>query len=78
MNEPALTAPELIAWVEKTSNGWRKLLANHPELLAVPCDINSVQTVGQLLQHIVAVEQEGKGSSFSLVYVRTHGKDAEI
>ena len=29
-------------------------------------------------QHIVAVEPEGKGSSFSLVFVRTHGKDAEI
>ena len=29
-------------------------------------------------QHIVAVEPEGKGSSFALVYVRTHGKDAEI
>lgn len=29
-------------------------------------------------QHIVAVEPEGKGSTFSLVYVRTHGKDAEI
>ncbi|MGA7400604.1 MAG: hypothetical protein WBW38_11320, partial [Candidatus Sulfotelmatobacter sp.] len=29
-------------------------------------------------QHIVAVEPEGKGSSFSLVYVRTHGKDANI
>jgi len=29
-------------------------------------------------QHIVAVEPEGKGSSFSLVYVRTHGKAAEI
>ena len=29
-------------------------------------------------QHIVAVEPVGKGSSFSLVYVRTHGKDAEI
>jgi len=29
-------------------------------------------------QHIVAVEPEGKGSSFSLVYVRTHGKDGEI
>lgn len=29
-------------------------------------------------QHIVAVEPEGKGSSFSLVYVRTHGKDTEI
>jgi hypothetical protein len=29
-------------------------------------------------QHIVAVEPEGKGSSFSLVYVRSHGKDADI
>jgi len=29
-------------------------------------------------QHIVAVQREGKGTSFSLVYVRTHGKDAEI
>jgi hypothetical protein len=29
-------------------------------------------------QHIVAVERDGSGSSFSLVYVRTHGKDADI
>jgi hypothetical protein len=29
-------------------------------------------------QHIVAIEPEGKGSSFSLVYIRTHGKDADI
>jgi hypothetical protein len=29
-------------------------------------------------QHIVAVEPEGKGSTFSLVYVRTHGKDEGI
>jgi hypothetical protein len=29
-------------------------------------------------QHIVAVEPEGNGASFSLVYVRTHGKDADI
>jgi len=29
-------------------------------------------------QHIVAVEPSGGGSSFSLVYVRTHGKEAEI
>lgn len=29
-------------------------------------------------QHIVAVEPEGSGSNFSLVYVRTHGKDADI
>ncbi len=29
-------------------------------------------------QHIVAVKPDGSGSSFSLVYVRTHGKDADI
>ena len=29
-------------------------------------------------QHIVHIEPEGKGSSFSLVYVRTHGKEADI
>jgi hypothetical protein len=29
-------------------------------------------------QHIVAVEPDGTGSSFSLVYVRTHGKEADI
>jgi hypothetical protein len=29
-------------------------------------------------QHIVAVKSEGEGSSFSLVYVRTHGKGADI
>src|ERR1039458_7277008 len=29
-------------------------------------------------QHIVAVEPQGKGSSFSLVYVRMRGKDADI
>lgn len=27
-------------------------------------------------QHIVAVEPEGKGASFSLVHVQTHGRDA--
>lgn len=29
-------------------------------------------------QHIVAVKPEDKGSSFSLVFVRTHGKDTDI
>ncbi|MFZ1008336.1 MAG: hypothetical protein WAN65_15955 [Candidatus Sulfotelmatobacter sp.] len=29
-------------------------------------------------QHIVDIRQDGKGSSFALVYVRTHGKDADI
>jgi hypothetical protein len=26
-------------------------------------------------QHIVAIEPQGKGSSFALVHVQTHGKD---
>jgi uncharacterized damage-inducible protein DinB len=56
MNEPTLTASELIAWLEKTSTGWRQLLTSHPELLTTSCDIVGVQTVAQLLQHIVAVE----------------------
>ena len=29
-------------------------------------------------QHIVHIQPDGKGSSFSLVYVRTHGKEADI
>lgn len=29
-------------------------------------------------QHIVAVEPNGKGSNFSLVYLRTHGKETDI
>lgn len=29
-------------------------------------------------QHIVAIQPSGSGSNFSLVYVRTHDKDAEI
>ncbi|WP_433966950.1 DinB family protein [Tunturiibacter gelidiferens] len=56
MTEPALTARDLIAWLEKTSTGWRDLLTHNPELFTLPCDITGVQTVAQLLQHIVAVE----------------------
>jgi uncharacterized damage-inducible protein DinB len=56
MNEPAVTADEMMAWLERTSIGWRDLIASHPEVLALPCDVMGVSTVGGLLQHIVAVE----------------------
>jgi uncharacterized damage-inducible protein DinB len=56
MSQPVLTVQEIIAWNERTSNGWRQLLTSHPELLSVPCDIMGVKTVAELLQHIVAVE----------------------
>ncbi len=52
----ALTAEELMAWLEATSSGWRKLAAEHPELLAIPCDVRGTTNVAELLQHIVAVE----------------------
>jgi uncharacterized damage-inducible protein DinB len=56
MNQPVLTAEQMMAWIELTSTGWRDLVAAHPEVLSLPCDVMGVSTAGQLLQHIVAVE----------------------
>ena len=57
MSEPTLTAQEVLAWNETTSNQWRKFLTENPAILALPCDIPSKSTAAaQLLQHIVAVE----------------------
>ncbi len=56
MSQPALSAEEMLAWNERTAQTWRQLVEEHPEVLAIPCDIYGVSTVGQLLQHVVAVE----------------------
>ena len=56
MTQPALTAEEVLAWLDKTSTNWRALIEEHPEILNLPCDVMGVSTVGGLLQHIVAVE----------------------
>ena len=56
MTQPALTAEEMLAWLETTSKNWRALIEAHPEILDLPCDVMGVGTVGGLLQHIVAVE----------------------
>jgi uncharacterized damage-inducible protein DinB len=56
MTEPALTAGEMLAWLDTTSKHWRALIEEHPEILQLPCDVMGVSTVGGLLQHIVAVE----------------------
>lgn len=50
---------------------------------ALTCDSNRGDNIELKVgtkenQHIVAVEPDGKGASFSLVYVRTHGKEADI
>ena len=56
MSEPGLSATDMKAWVEKTSQKWKQLLDAHPEALALPCDVAGVSAVAGLLQHIVAVE----------------------
>jgi uncharacterized damage-inducible protein DinB len=56
MSEPVLTAREALAWIDTTAAKWRELLANSPDILSLPCDINRTSTVAELLQHIVAVE----------------------
>ncbi len=56
MAQPALTASETLAWLEKTSTKWQELIESNPEILNLPCDVVGVSAVGGLLQHIVAVE----------------------
>jgi len=56
MAEAALSAEEVLAWLETTSAKWKALIEAHPQILAMPCDVMGVSTVGGLLQHIVAVE----------------------
>lgn len=52
----ALSTEELLAWLERTSAGWRDLLTQHPEALDLPCDVREGETVRDLVHHIVAVE----------------------
>lgn len=56
MSQPALTAYEMLAWLDKTSSEWNAMIEAHPEILDLPCDVAGVSTCGGLLQHIVAVE----------------------
>jgi uncharacterized damage-inducible protein DinB len=56
MSQPSLSAEEILAWNESTAAGWRKFLANNPELLTQPCDIANTRSVAELLQHIVAAQ----------------------
>lgn len=56
MPHPVLTVDDILAWNERTHTEWRKLLTEHPEVLAFSCDIAGAKTVAELLQHIVAPE----------------------
>lgn len=56
MSLPGLRGEELLLWLERTTKGWRDLIASHPEALELPCDVREAHTARELLQHIVAVE----------------------
>ena len=56
MNELNVSGEDLLKWNDLTARKWRDLVTANPALLAVPCDIRESGTVGQALQHIVAVE----------------------
>ena len=56
MGIPGLTGSELMAWVDYTSTKWQALFKAHPDALQLPCDIRETSNVGELVQHIVAVE----------------------
>jgi uncharacterized damage-inducible protein DinB len=46
----------MLAWTDRTTEHWCALIDQNPEMLALPCDIYGVRTVGELLWHVVAVE----------------------
>ena len=52
----ALTGEELLAWVEYTTEGWKKFFLAHPEALSFPCDVRETSSVAELLRHVVYVE----------------------
>lgn len=56
MSQPVLTVDDVIAWNEHTHAEWRKLFTEHPEVLALPCDITGTKNVAELMQHIIAPE----------------------
>ena len=41
----ALSDKELVAWVEQTTTGWRGLIAQHPQILDLPCDVRESKSV---------------------------------
>jgi uncharacterized damage-inducible protein DinB len=52
----SLSAEEILHWNDTTAKQWHTLLNQHPEALALPCDIRECATVAEVLQHIVAAE----------------------
>jgi uncharacterized damage-inducible protein DinB len=56
MGNAGLSGEELLAWGQRTVEGWQQLIAQSPAVLDVPCDVYGVQDLRGLIRHIVAVE----------------------
>ncbi len=56
MSDLSLSGSEVLQWADESAAKWFALMEEQPEILALPCDIMNVQSVAQLMQHIVAVE----------------------
>jgi len=56
MSQPFLSSEDVIVWNDRAALVWRRFLAQHPEILALSCDIAGAKVAGELFQHIVAAE----------------------
>ena len=55
-DDAAFAVDDLLAWNDANAKIWYALASEHAGVLDVPCDIYKAETIGQLLQHIVAAE----------------------
>ncbi len=56
LSAPNLSAEDVLAWNDRSAQSWRTVIEQHPEILAIPCDIYGVPNVALLLRHIVSAE----------------------
>jgi len=51
-----LSGAQMLAWNQRTVDGWKSLIARDANVLGVPCDVYGVTDLRGLLRHIIAVE----------------------
>ncbi|HEY0264608.1 MAG TPA: DinB family protein [Granulicella sp.] len=56
MSNSAVPAEALLHWNDESARGWLALLAEQPEIMALPCDVRNSGDVAHTFQHIFAVE----------------------
>jgi uncharacterized damage-inducible protein DinB len=56
MGGAGLSGTELLAWNQRTIDGWKVLVARDAAVLDVPCDVYGVTDLRGLIRHIIAVE----------------------